>query len=373
MLYFSSLSSYDVAVDLGDAVRDTANSTLTLLYTSAFLIWGLTLNRSRAWRTDGGTAAFGVLAIVFGVIGTIINFLEVREERLNWLSPVVNTILLWQSWVGFWWWIGSGMFSGEARDIQQKNSKRIKRQAAKEAREARDDAPIGKASAAVGSGIQAIRRRLTMNRTRSLGANSHHGSDIEMTTLPPSVAPAPVPTPAPDSTSLPTPPPPVSAAFRRVQSSASAGIVNPSTAPSTTSTPPPPTNPISRFLMSFMSRLSVAHDKATLENAARPQALTEDQREGWGIKAMGQRGQRERGERRRAHAEDEIVESGIGGANDGEEGMEGTGEDGWVDEEGPATRTTPNLRSANEAVLEDGASRWKSASKRWRLKDVSTY
>ena len=360
---------------MGDAVRDTANSTLTLLYTSAFLIWGLTLNRSRAWRTDGGTAAFGVLAILFGVIGTIINFLEVREERLNWLGSVVNCILLWQSWVGFWWWIGSGMFSGEAGDIRKKISKREKRQAAKEAREAAvNGTPTGRSSnvvgEVVGSGIQAIRRRLTMNRTRSVGAISHHESDIELTTIAPAsttIAPLPAELPTTSQSA-----PPVSAAFRRVQSSASAGVLDPSTAPSTTSTPPPPTNPISRFIMSFMSKLSVAHDQATLENAARPQALTEDQREGWGIKAMGQRGERERGERRRAYAGGAVEEAGTTRADGG------AVDDGWVDEDVAGQSAKPDKRNSGRAsnlneALGEGGSRWKTATNRWRLKDVSTY
>ena len=118
-----------------------------------------------------------------------------------------------------------------------------------------------------------------------------------------------------------------------------------------------------------MSRLSVAHDEATLEHAARPQALTEDQREGWGIKAMGQRGERERGERRRAYAD---------GAVEGEVRAEGAGEDGWVDEDltvqsaRPKPRNTARASDFNES-LGEGSSRWKAATNRWRLKDVSTY
>lgn len=102
-LYFTTLSRHAAVVDLGDAIRTTANSSLTLMYTFALIIWGLTLNRKRAWRTDGGTATFGILALVLGVMGTAVNFLEIREDRMRWLPGVVTCILLWQSWVGFWW------------------------------------------------------------------------------------------------------------------------------------------------------------------------------------------------------------------------------------------------------------------------------
>ena len=109
--------------DLGDAIRNTANSTLTLLYTLAIFIWGLTLNRARAWRTDGGTAAFGIIALILGVTGTAINFLEVKEDRMRWLPDVISCVLLWQSWMGFWWWVGAGMWTGEAEDVNRKEER----------------------------------------------------------------------------------------------------------------------------------------------------------------------------------------------------------------------------------------------------------
>ncbi|KAK4693077.1 hypothetical protein P7C70_g9001, partial [Phenoliferia sp. Uapishka_3] len=102
-LTFTALSSVGAVQDLGDAIRNTANSTLTLLYTLAIFIWGLTLNRSRAWRTDGGTAAFGIIALILGVTGTAVNFVEVKEDRMRWLPDIISCVLVWQSWMGFWW------------------------------------------------------------------------------------------------------------------------------------------------------------------------------------------------------------------------------------------------------------------------------
>jgi hypothetical protein len=96
--------------DLGDAIRAVCNSSLTLLYTTALLIWGLFINRSRAWRWEGSTASFGGLAIFFGLMGSILNYVEIKEDRLMWLQNSVWCILLWQSWLSFWWWVSAGAF-----------------------------------------------------------------------------------------------------------------------------------------------------------------------------------------------------------------------------------------------------------------------
>ncbi|MCO5594509.1 hypothetical protein L7F22_048541 [Adiantum nelumboides] len=74
---FTALSSYtDLKTsDLGDSIRNICNSTLTLLYTVALLIWGLAVNRQRAWRTDGGTASFGAGSVGIGEV-------EDRAERV---------------------------------------------------------------------------------------------------------------------------------------------------------------------------------------------------------------------------------------------------------------------------------------------------
>jgi hypothetical protein len=140
LLEFTALFDKDRYQDLGDAIRTVCNSTLTLLYTAALLIWGFLLNRNRAWRTDGGTALFGLLAILLAVIGTGVNYLEVKEDRARWLEGVVWCILTWQSWVGFWWWVGAGMYAGEVADREKKEAKRRARE---ERRVARKKGQIG--------------------------------------------------------------------------------------------------------------------------------------------------------------------------------------------------------------------------------------
>jgi hypothetical protein len=110
---FTALSSSESSIRAGLIARNIFNSTLTLLFTSALFIWGLYINRRRAWRTDGGTAAFGAGALVLAVGGTAVNFLEVKVDGLEWLNHLLWAIILWQSWVGWWWWVGAGMGIGE--------------------------------------------------------------------------------------------------------------------------------------------------------------------------------------------------------------------------------------------------------------------
>lgn len=126
LLFFTHFLQDPNLQDLGDAVRNTATSTLSLLYTFGLSIWGYAVNRKRAWEHEGGTFGFGVLSITLSLAGTAANFIEVKEDRLKWLPWLVNTVLLWQSWAGFWWWVGAGMWSGEVEDIEQREKKKIR-------------------------------------------------------------------------------------------------------------------------------------------------------------------------------------------------------------------------------------------------------
>ncbi|CDW97194.1 hypothetical protein, partial [Sporisorium scitamineum] len=114
--------------DLGDAIRNICNSTLTLLYTTALLIWGTLVNRRRAWRAGGGTAAFGGGSVGLALINTAISFTEIKYDRLWWLPNVCWTLTIWQSWLGFWWWVSSGMGIGEVEDRQERLERKRKRE-----------------------------------------------------------------------------------------------------------------------------------------------------------------------------------------------------------------------------------------------------
>lgn len=286
-LTFTDLSSVPAVGDLGDAIRNTANSTLTLLYTLAIFIWGLTLNRARAWRTDGGTAAFGIIALILGVTGTAINFLEVKEDRMRWLPDVISCVLLWQSWMGFWWWVGAGMWTGEAEDVNRKEERaRRKEDKKRQRREAAFALQLGTSASASAPRLGGpSSSTTTRRRTR---ATEPPLEEIEMNDFAGPRAPRP---PAPDE-------------------SVSSG-----------STPPPVPHvldPLIQLFRPFLARLRVAHDEAVVGSAALPPGLPDDVKRGWGIRALMMRGKRERGERRAA--------VGLGAGGGGEVGAGARGD-----------------------------------------------
>jgi hypothetical protein len=120
--------------DIIDAARNICNLTLSLLFTLSLLIWGFLVNRNSAWRTDGGTAAFGAGALFLALVSTGLNFLNVFiSPRFGWLSPLLWAVVLWQSFLGWWWWVGSA--SGiAARDFDMEKRGRKERKRAKRKR-----------------------------------------------------------------------------------------------------------------------------------------------------------------------------------------------------------------------------------------------
>lgn len=127
--------------NIASAVRNVCNATLSLLFTVALFIWGLLINRKQAWRTDGGTAAFGAAALTLAIVSTALNFLYVpREEEYVWLPSLMWAVILWQSFLGWWWWVGAGSGSGLIGDddIVEKIEREARRNSRrKEAREKR--------------------------------------------------------------------------------------------------------------------------------------------------------------------------------------------------------------------------------------------
>ncbi|GAA5865451.1 hypothetical protein JCM8547_001248 [Rhodosporidiobolus lusitaniae] len=324
-LYFTDMSPHAAVNDLGDAIRNTANSSLTLLYTFALFIWGLTINRSRAWRRDGGTAAFGALALILGVLGTAVNFVEIKEDRMRWLPGVVTCILLWQSWVGFWWWVGAGMWAGEAEDVERKREKqRRKEEQRKRKREGKRRATEeaegdGGEASATRSAVGSLRRRLTGGVSprpsppqSNAPAASADGEAIEMRDFG------------------------TGEAGRRPRPSAPHSDSNSSTVSSSRPSTQHFYTPFVNLFQPFFTTLRTAHDAAAVAQAAKPPGLPEDVRRGWGIKALMMRGKKERGERRQAArgvvedgAEMDPEERRAGFELDGGERLEQ--EEGWED------------------------------------------
>ncbi|KIR28229.1 hypothetical protein I307_00547 [Cryptococcus deuterogattii 99/473] len=133
-LTFAALTNSQTVLDLSDAIRNVFNSTLLLIFTISLAIWGFFVNRRRAWRFDGGTAAFGVGSLFLATISTTFNFVAVAEDGIEWLQHLLFAAILWQIWLGWWWWVGSGMGIGEVEDIMAKAEKKKRKQAKSAAR-----------------------------------------------------------------------------------------------------------------------------------------------------------------------------------------------------------------------------------------------
>lgn len=126
---------------VASGVKNVCNAALSLLFTAALFIWGLLVNRRQAWRTDGGTAAFGAAALTLAVASTALNLLYIpREEEYLWMPSLLWAVVLWQSFLGWWWWVGAGSGNGLAgsEDLEEKLQREAKRESRrKEARERR--------------------------------------------------------------------------------------------------------------------------------------------------------------------------------------------------------------------------------------------
>ncbi|KAG1760115.1 hypothetical protein EDD22DRAFT_103164 [Suillus occidentalis] len=129
------------SMPLAEDTRNVCNAALSLLFTSALIIWGFFVNREAAWRTDGGTAAFGAGAIVLALMSTTLNFIYIpSQDQYGWMPKLMWSVVMWQSFLGWWWWVGSGMGVGEVEELLMKEEKRerkrkLKAQRRKEQRE----------------------------------------------------------------------------------------------------------------------------------------------------------------------------------------------------------------------------------------------
>lgn len=93
------------------------------------------------------------------------NFVEIKEEGVQWLFDLGTTTLLWQTWVSFWWWVGAGAWEGEGRELveerervkEKKRESKLKRkkELAALARERGELEPVD------GNLMSGMRRRLT--------------------------------------------------------------------------------------------------------------------------------------------------------------------------------------------------------------------
>ena len=130
LIPIEGIESNKTTVVASSIIRNISNATLSFLFTTALFIWGFFVNRSQAWRTDGGTAIFGSGALSLATISTALNVLYIdRATEYVWLPGLMWAVVLWQSFLGWWWWVGAGSGGGllsvsETHDLEE----RLKRQ-----------------------------------------------------------------------------------------------------------------------------------------------------------------------------------------------------------------------------------------------------
>src|SRR6266403_204651 len=134
---FAPLYPHLEFVSTMSSVRNVCNATLTILFSISLAIWGFVVNRKQAWRTDGGTAAFGVGAIILALASTAITIAYIpSRDQFDWIPGLTGVIVLWQSFLGWWWWVGAGMGISEVDEWLKRAEKRRKRRIARQARRA---------------------------------------------------------------------------------------------------------------------------------------------------------------------------------------------------------------------------------------------
>jgi hypothetical protein len=120
---------------IAEIVSNVCNATLSLLFTAALFIWGFYVNRTQAWRLDGGTAAFGAGACFLATAQTALAFVSIpTKEQYTWLPGLLLAIIQWQSFLGWWWWVGAGMGVGEVEELVRRAEKRRRRRRKREVR-----------------------------------------------------------------------------------------------------------------------------------------------------------------------------------------------------------------------------------------------
>lgn len=103
------IAEHSMAATYAPIIMHVCNAALSLLFTCALLCYGFFVNRKQAWRTDGGTAVYGVGAMSLALLSTVLMFFYIpRQDEYIWLPSLIWAVVLWQSFLGWWWWVGAG-------------------------------------------------------------------------------------------------------------------------------------------------------------------------------------------------------------------------------------------------------------------------
>ncbi|KAG8830074.1 hypothetical protein FRC17_005495 [Serendipita sp. 399] len=103
---------------IAESIKNICNSTLAILFSIALCVWGSFINRKEAWRTDGGTAIFGAGAVTLSLFS-----MGIARVPPVWIPPLTWTVVLWQSFLGWWWYVGSAAPELPSRNRKRKRAK----------------------------------------------------------------------------------------------------------------------------------------------------------------------------------------------------------------------------------------------------------
>jgi len=169
--------------NMANAVRNVCNATLSLLFTISLLIWGFVVNRKQAWRTDGGTAAFGAGAILLALAYTALTISYIpSRDQFEWVSGLTGAVILWQSFFAWWWWVGAGMGISEVDEWLRRSEKRRKRRATRDARRKEHKERLRGAWNAIsggGRGTSASTSAVDKGQSRTTAVMRGRGSDTD--------------------------------------------------------------------------------------------------------------------------------------------------------------------------------------------------
>ncbi|KZT29604.1 hypothetical protein NEOLEDRAFT_1127313 [Neolentinus lepideus HHB14362 ss-1] len=116
--------SNPTVIALAPYVSSICSATLSLLFTFLLIIWAFFVNRKQAWRTEGGTAAFGVAAMALSILMTVLAFVYIpHKDQYEWYPELLHAVMMWQSYVGWWWWVGAGVSVGTYPEVKPKSKK----------------------------------------------------------------------------------------------------------------------------------------------------------------------------------------------------------------------------------------------------------
>jgi hypothetical protein len=141
---FVPINNENKSSQVADIINNVSDATLALIFMAALFLWGLVAHRKQAWRSDGGTAAFGIGSCLLAFLSTAAEFVYIpKRDQYSWMPSLVLAIMCWQNFLGWWWWVGAAGAGLPAEELVKKQEKRRRRKETRASRrQKRSDAAL---------------------------------------------------------------------------------------------------------------------------------------------------------------------------------------------------------------------------------------